>query len=229
MPLNNQLAPECRDWSGIVFSGLPPASGVLFEEVTLDERIGPEAVALLIDPKPAELLAKVSVQLNLKADIAATAYGPVLFLIWWIPPVVNGRPLALYEPVMNPLYSKTSVVLRRVADQTHLHVLVVDVAGQVLNLFEHPNTFGFDIHRGDLAHAITYPCCQYRSSNIDPGDRFVSPSLEKVAPQLSGKISAWIHGTTLHKDNERPEEVSKRSNQTSRLCTAPFTAVSTRD
>jgi hypothetical protein len=144
MPLNNQLAPECRDWSGIVFSGLPPASGVLFEEVTLDERIGPEAVALLIDPKPAELLAKVSVQLNLKAGIAATAYGPVLFLIWWIPPVVNGRPAALYEQVMNPLYSKTSAVLRRVADQTHLHVLVLDVTGQVLNLFEYPNTFGFD-------------------------------------------------------------------------------------
>ena len=45
MPLNNQLAPECRDWSGIVFSGLAPTAGVLFEEVTLDERIGPEAVA----------------------------------------------------------------------------------------------------------------------------------------------------------------------------------------
>ncbi len=131
-------------WSGIVFSGLPPASGVLFEEVTFDERIGPEAVALLIDTKPAELLAKVSAQLNLKAGIAATAYGPVLFLIWWIPPVVNGRPVALYEQVMNPLYSKTSAVLRRVADQTHLHVLLVDVTGQVLNLFEYPNTFGFD-------------------------------------------------------------------------------------
>jgi hypothetical protein len=52
--------------------------------------------------------------------------------------------VALYEQVMNPLYSKTSAVLRRVADQTHLHVLVVDVTGQVLNLFEYPNTFGFD-------------------------------------------------------------------------------------
>src|SRR5271165_911020 len=144
MPLNNQLAPECRDWSGMVFSGLPSRLGVLFEEVTLDECIGPEAVALLIDPKPAELLAKVSVKLNLKSGIAATAYGPVLFLIWWIPPVDNGRPVALYEQVMNPLYSKTSEVLRRVADQTHLHVLVVDVTGQVLNLIEYQNTFCFD-------------------------------------------------------------------------------------
>jgi hypothetical protein len=60
----------------------------------------------LIDPEPDDLLANVSLSLNLKAGIAATAYGPVLFLIWWIPPIVNGRPSALYEQVMNPLYFK---------------------------------------------------------------------------------------------------------------------------
>ena len=80
MPLNNQLAPERLDWSFMAFSGLPREAGVLFEEVTLDERIGPEAVALLIEPEPDELLAKRTLDLNLKAGIAATAYGPVLFL-----------------------------------------------------------------------------------------------------------------------------------------------------
>jgi len=113
MPLNNQLMPERRDWSGMIFSSLPPGSGVLFEEVTLDERIGPEAVALLIDPEPDELPANASLNLNLKAGIASTAHGPILFLIWWIPPIVNGRPAAFYERVMNPLNSKTSEVLRR--------------------------------------------------------------------------------------------------------------------
>jgi hypothetical protein len=44
---------------------------------------------------------------------------------------------------MNPLYPNTSEVLRRVADQTHLHVIVTDGAGQVLNLFEYQNRFGF--------------------------------------------------------------------------------------
>jgi len=144
MPINNQLAPERRDWSYMVLGGLPPGSGVLFEEVTLDERIGPEAVALLIDPEPDDLLASLSVNLNLKAGIATTTYGPVLFLIWWIPPIVNGRPSALYEQVMNPLYIKTSEVLRRLADQTHLHVLLSDAVGQVLTVFEYKNTFGFD-------------------------------------------------------------------------------------
>jgi hypothetical protein len=58
MLLNNHLAPERRDWSFMAFSGLPSGSGVLFEEVTLDERIGPEAVALLIEPEPDELPVK---------------------------------------------------------------------------------------------------------------------------------------------------------------------------
>jgi len=117
VPLNNQLSPERRDWSFMTFSGLPSGSGVLFEEGTLDERIGREAVALLIEPKRDELLAKTRLDLNLTAGIAATACGPVLFLIWWIPPIVSGHSVAFYEQVMNPLYPNTSEVLRRVADQ----------------------------------------------------------------------------------------------------------------
>lgn len=128
----------------MAFSNLPSGPGVLFEEVTLDERIGPEAVALLVDPKPDELLAQASLNFNLKAGIAETAYGPVLFLIWWTPPIVNGQPSAFYEQVMDPLHSKTCEILRRVADQTHLHVLLIDLDGQVRDLFEFKNTFGFD-------------------------------------------------------------------------------------
>jgi hypothetical protein len=117
------------------FSRPSPDPGVFFEEVTLDERIGREAVALLIDPEPSELLARASLNLNLKAGIAETAYGPVLFLIWWIPTIFNGLPSAFYEHVMNPLYSKTSEVLRRLADQLHFHVLIIDVTGRVLTVF----------------------------------------------------------------------------------------------
>lgn len=158
MPLNNQLAPERRDWGGMAFSSLPPGSGILFEEVTLDERIGPEVVALLIDPEPDELLAKASLNLNLKAGIASTEYGPILFLIWWIPPIVNGRPSAFYEQVMNPLYSTTSEVLRRAADQTHLHVLLIDVTGRVLTVFEYQNTFGIHgILAGVDAARVAWP------------------------------------------------------------------------
>jgi len=144
MPLDNQLAPGRRDWSKIIFSGLRSGSGVLFEEITLETRIGPEAVALLIDPEPDESLTNAKLDLNLKAGVVETPYGPVVFLIWWVPPLVNGRPLVSYEQVMNPLYPTTSTVLSRLSGQTHLHVLVVGSGGRVTNLFEYRNIFGFE-------------------------------------------------------------------------------------
>ena len=65
MALNNRLSPERRDWSALAFNGLPPGSGVLFEEVTLDQRIGPEAVALLIEPEAVEMVLKGTLELKL--------------------------------------------------------------------------------------------------------------------------------------------------------------------
>ncbi len=144
MRLDNQLAPARRDWSTITFNGLRSGSGVLFEEVTLEERIGPEAVALLIDPEPNELLTGATLDLNLKAGTTETPYGPVVFLIWWVPPLVNGRPSIFYKQLINPLYPKTSIVLGRLSGQTHLHILVVGSGGRVCNLFEYRNIFGFE-------------------------------------------------------------------------------------
>jgi len=133
MLLDNQLAAGRRDWSTITFTGLRSGSGVLFEEVTLEARIGPD-----------KLLTRAELDLNLKAGTAETPYGPVVFLIWWVPPLVNGRPTIFYEQVMNPLYPKTSTILNRLSGQTHLHVLVVGPGGRVCNLFEYRNIFGFE-------------------------------------------------------------------------------------
>ena len=154
MRLQNKITPKLRDWTGIALSGLPNGSGVLFEEVTLDQCIGREVVAVLIDPEADELRAKKRLMLNLKAGIAATAHGPVLFLIWWTPPMINGRPTAFYEQVMNPLYPKTSDVLGRLADQTHLHVLLARTTGELLTVFEYENTFGFDGIRAGVHGAL---------------------------------------------------------------------------
>ena len=47
--------------------------------------------------------------------------------------------------------------------------------------------------------------------------------------QLLGAISVWIHDSALREEDECAEEVSRRSNQTSSLFTAPLTALSTRN
>ena len=68
----------------MAFGGLPPGSAVVFEQVALDGRTGPEAVALPIKPEPDELLARRSLDLNLKGSIAATPFGSFPFPIWRI-------------------------------------------------------------------------------------------------------------------------------------------------
>ena len=142
--LNNNLGSKLHTLPHLSFSGLPAGAGVLFEEAVLHPSVGPEAVALLIDPEPEPLLLKDSLDLRLKAGVASTNHGPVLFLIWWIPPVVNGRPVAFYEQVMNPLNPRTASVLKRLAEQSHLHLLVIDASGDVRNVLEFRNIFGFD-------------------------------------------------------------------------------------
>lgn len=144
MPVNNRIAPLRRDWSNIALALQPHGSGVLFEQMTLDERIGPEAVLLLIETAPEELMEKQKLMLELKAGVAATNYGPILFLLWWIPPLVDGRPFAFYEQLMNPMYPHTFEILTRVAEQTHLHVVLLNNSSQILTVFEYENSFGFN-------------------------------------------------------------------------------------
>jgi len=149
MPVQNQISPRRRDWSNISLASRPQGVGALFEKIELDKRIGPEDVVLLIDPRPEELLARRTLIIELKAGIASTNFGPVLFLVWWIPPITKGKPFAFYEQLMNPLHADTSVVLARVADQTYLHIVLLNADGEVQTVFEYQNNFGFGgIHAG---------------------------------------------------------------------------------
>ena len=70
-------------------------AGARFERTVLDEEIGPEIVVMLTDPTPfAHELKCERFALRLKSGVAQTSVGPVPFLLWWIPPVTNGKPFA---------------------------------------------------------------------------------------------------------------------------------------
>ena len=56
--------------------------------------------------------------------------------------------------LMNPLYPKTSDVLGRLADQTHLHVLLARTTGELLTVFDYENKFGFDGIRAGVHGAL---------------------------------------------------------------------------
>src|SRR5260370_1254462 len=54
-------------------------------------------------------------------------------------------------------------------------------------------------------------------------------SLAGQCATTGNEISVWIHDSALREEDECAEEVSRRSNQTSSLFTAPLTALSTRN
>jgi hypothetical protein len=120
--------------------------GARFERATLDEKIGPEIALILIDPTQFahELRGRKPFELYLKSGAAQTSVGPVLFLLWWMPPLTDGKPFALYEQVLNPAHAGTLEGLRWASSQTHLHVILVGPREELLDVYEFENIFGLD-------------------------------------------------------------------------------------
>ncbi len=142
--LNNKLGHEWQEWSARTLEFPPVGVGLLFEGIELDARVGLEVVAVLCEPEPDESLLGERPTLCVKGSLSLTTHGPVILLFWWIPQIINGRPVAFYEQFINPRGPRIPLILGQLADQTHLHVLLVDLAGKSRNIIEIENVFGFD-------------------------------------------------------------------------------------
>ena len=119
--------------------------GARFATFILDEKIGPESVLMLKDPTPSAYeLKREPFELHLKTGIAQTSIGPILFFLWWLPPITNGKPFALFEQLLNPAHRGVLEGLSQLARQTHLHVLLVGPRKELLSVYEFKNVFSFD-------------------------------------------------------------------------------------
>jgi hypothetical protein len=144
--LHNQWQHGSRQWN----VGLPPGldrgkAGVLPLRTVLDPEVGPETILCLIDPTPFihQVAALKPFTLQLKAGIAETDSGPVLFLLYWLPgPVGSPEPFAIYEMTLNPHDPTVLAPYRELAHQTHWHLCILGPNDEVLNIYEFENTFG---------------------------------------------------------------------------------------
>ena len=83
-------------------------------------------------------------QLRLNAGIVKTSAGPIIFLLWWFPPQIDGKPFAGYELLISPKPGPSGTdLLRRAALQTHLHLVILDEHQEVFAVLEFENTYGF--------------------------------------------------------------------------------------
>jgi hypothetical protein len=138
-------------------------SSARFEKATFDQQIGPEIAVRLTDSTPfAHELKRQAFTLRLKCGIAHTSVGPVLFLLWWVPPINDGKPFALYELILNPTHTGTLERLKQVARQTHLHLILVGPRQVFLDVYEFENTFRLE----KLISVSEGTCEEYRGMDF---------------------------------------------------------------
>ena len=126
-----------------VNEGLLPAStqaGVRFVTTTLDPEIGAEVALVLTETREFlnQLRQQGPFQLRLNAGARNTSAGPILFMLWWFPPLVNKRPFAGYELLANPAGPG---LLGLASKQTHLHLVILDDKQQIFDVVEFENNY----------------------------------------------------------------------------------------
>ena len=134
--------------------------GVVFEDATLHESMKREVMALLFEKTvlAESIAARAEVDLNLRGGLALTDAGPIVYLLWWMPPVDSaGVPFAAYEQLLNPMHEGTRNTLRELARVKYLHVALIGSGPRILALHEFLNEFGFDdIHASAQAAFETW-------------------------------------------------------------------------
>lgn len=125
--------------------GLTLPFGIHLHTVILTPTLGPEVILVL--RKKREFLNELKefgpLTLNIRSGAARTSAGPIIFTIWWFPPMVNATPYASYELLISPLLIPAiAQVLERASLLTHLHLLILDDKQQVFDLVEFENVYG---------------------------------------------------------------------------------------
>jgi hypothetical protein len=144
----------------VYFPELPAtASGTRFFQTVLDPEVGAEVVLALVDQTDFayELARRSPFELHLKTGAVRTSFGPLSFLLWWVPPLTDGMPFALYEHLLNPTEHDLFEMVRALSVQTHLHVLLIGPEQELLDCYEFENTFKFDAVLPIMESAVTGP------------------------------------------------------------------------
>ncbi len=129
---------ECANWP------TPAPSGVHLNTLTLTPEIGPEAVLILREERKfmSELREFGPFTLNIKSGAVRTSAGPIIFMMWWFPPIVGQTPYASYELLLSPLPPPgISQVIEEVSRQTHLHMVILDENHEVFDVVEFKNVY----------------------------------------------------------------------------------------
>ena len=143
--MRNNAFPKGQTWHFEYADWLNAApSGVHLNTLTLMPEVGPEAVLILREERKfmSELREFGPFTLNIKSGAVRTSAGPMIFMIWWFPPIVSDTPYASYELLLSPFPpTGISQVIEEASRQTHLHMVILDENHEVFDVVEFKNVY----------------------------------------------------------------------------------------
>jgi hypothetical protein len=139
---------------GLTEFALPPLpaylrgkEGLLPLDLIVDPKVGTEVALLLLDPTPFihDIAALNPLTLLLKTGLYNTANGPLLFLLFYVPdPIEPHKMFVGFDLHVNPFEELHLRMWRRLARQTHWHLVLVGGDGQVVDFYEFENSYNID-------------------------------------------------------------------------------------
>ena len=121
--------------------------GFLPLKAILDPDVGEEIVLYLRDQTPfmEELRRIRPFRLMFKAGVGRNEFGPLCFIVFWIPsPPDPDAAFAAYDVYINPHSDVQLATWRELAAQSHWHLFLIGAGGQQRDFFEFENTFNLD-------------------------------------------------------------------------------------
>jgi hypothetical protein len=156
---------------------VPNQVGIHLNTVTFDPNVGPETILILCEEREFlnQLKQQGPFQLRLKAGAVKTSAGPIIFMLWWFPPLINNKPFARYELLVSPAFGSAEIgPLVQASRQTHLHLVILDEKQEIFAVVEFENNYelgrlvilasdigsqlvGYDFNRAKRAFMLEIP------------------------------------------------------------------------
>ena len=127
--------------------GVIESMGVYNLTVGLDKTIGEEVILIIYDPTDFidQLKAVKPFRFNVSSLAVNTSFGPVFSFLFYIThPGDEKRSVAIYDKPLDISNPKVIEPWVKLANQTHLHLLLVDKNYDVQGFYEFDNDFCFD-------------------------------------------------------------------------------------
>jgi hypothetical protein len=126
-----------KEYAGL--NGIAPMPAII------DLIVGEEVGLYWFDRTPfvRDLAAVRPFQLFLKTGAFRSDFGPLMWLLFYVPdPKPGPQPFAATECFINPANTQMMKTWRKLANQSHWHLTLVDANDEAVDFFEIENVFG---------------------------------------------------------------------------------------